>query len=66
MTEKIFNEDTPLTKDLFLGTHKFKNLTIHREYLKINDILSIHHTTLTPINPPKASIIVIHGFGEHS
>jgi acylglycerol lipase len=32
----------------------------------MTDHLSLYYTKMTPLTPAKASLVIVHGFGEHS
>lgn len=61
-----FSHETPLERGNFLGKTEYSNLTLLHSYLPVTEHLSLYYTKLTPIKPPTQSLVIIHGFGEHS
>lgn len=73
MVEKISDQINTLyelfeTPEYFLGVFENKFYRITRKYLSYeNSPLRIYYTKMEPLKvAKKASLVLIHGFGEHS
>ena len=71
--QKFFDRDLnyqfTFDKDKYLGEFKCEYYTFTRSYLPTvchRKNLRLYYTHAEPLSQPKASFLLIHGFGEHS